>query len=160
MDSIDMIIRLLEPEKRPSQDEYFLAMAKLVATRGTCARRKVGCVFVNLQNHVVATGYNGVAAGLPHCIDNPCPGSGLPSGQGLQLCEALHAEENALIQLRDAGALHTVYCTASPCINCTRKLLNTSCKRIVFIEEYPHPQAKELWVSMGRIWDQGEPYGY
>jgi dCMP deaminase len=148
-------VEFLPVHQRPSKDDYFLLMARVASLRATCSRRAVGCVLVDKHGHALATGYNGVAAGLPHCIDNPCPGAGLPSGSGLSACEALHAEENALIQLRDTSALHTVYCTASPCILCTRRLLNTSAVRIVFEEEYPHPEAKALWVSQGREWVQG-----
>lgn len=54
---------------RPSKDAYFLSMAALVATRGTCLRRRVGAVLVNARGHVLSTGYNGVAAGVPHCSE-------------------------------------------------------------------------------------------
>ena len=52
---------------RPPRDTYFMKMAALVAERSTCLRRSVGCVLVNGRHHVLATGYNGVASGLPHC---------------------------------------------------------------------------------------------
>jgi dCMP deaminase len=144
----------LKALSRPTVDEYFILMAHMVSTRATCSRRRVGCVLVDWQNHVLATGYNGVAKGLPHCIDHPCPGAGLASGTGLNMCEALHAEENALIQLRNPEQLVTVYTTASPCILCTRRLLNTGCTRIVFDELYPHPEAEKLWTSQNRKWEQ------
>lgn len=137
---------------RPSTDEYFLLMAQLVSTRSTCARRRVGCVLVNDYNHVIATGYNGVAAGVPHCIDTPCPGAGLPSGVGLHLCQAIHAEQNAIMQCRDITTIAKAYVTASPCIHCTRLLLGTSCREVVFLEEYPHSDSKALWVGLGRNW--------
>jgi dCMP deaminase len=127
-------------------------MAKLVAQRATCFRRRVGCVLVNGQYHVMATGYNGVASGVRHCSDFPCPGAHLPSGEGLHLCQAIHAEQNALIQCHDISLIDTVYCTASPCISCVRLLLNTSARRIVFIEHYPHYDAAKLWLSMNRQW--------
>ena len=144
--------------RRPPIDDYFLAVAKLVSTRATCARRQVGCVLVDDKNHVLATGYNGVASGLPHCIDVPCSGAHAPSGTGLDLCEAIHAEQNALLQCKNVYEIQTVYCTASPCITCIKLLLNTTCKRIVFIEEYPHGRSKELWEATGRSWIQGEPF--
>lgn len=133
---------------RPTRDQYFLEMAALAATRGTCARRKVGCIIVNKLGHVLATGYNGVAKGQPHCIDTACPGANLPSGQGLELCEAIHAEQNALLQCRDVNDIETCYITNSPCITCVKLLMNTSCRRIVFIEPYAHNEsAKNLWQS-------------
>lgn len=140
---------------RPTTDEYFISMAQLVSTRGTCKRRKVGCVLVNHRNHVIATGYNGVASGLPHCTDVPCPGGDCMSGQGLDLCEAIHAEQNALLQCREVYEIKTVYCTAAPCIMCTKLLMNTSAEKIVFLEDYPHSAAsKELWERKGRLWLQ------
>lgn len=148
------LVQSIKDHPRPYTSAYFLLMAHIVSSRSTCARRRVGCVFVDADNHVLATGYNGVARGLPHCTDKPCPGAALPSGTGLSVCEALHAEENALIQLRDPNLLSTIYLTASPCVMCTRKLLNTRAERIVFDEEYPHTEARDLWMSTGRSWEQ------
>lgn len=139
-------------KSRPSVDEYFTDMAKLVSSRGTCCRRKVGCVLVNSKNHVLATGYNGKPRNMLHCIEDPCEGVNYPSGQGLDSCFAVHAEQNAMLQCKDVYEIETAYITASPCITCVKLLLNTSCKRIVFIEEYPHDEPKRLWESMGREW--------
>ena len=149
---------------RPSHDEYFLRMAVLSATRSTCLRRAVGCILVDQRGHVAATGYNGVASGQVHCnhhdpfdpIGFPfaCSGAMAKSGADLDKCGAIHAEQNALLQCRDVYAIRTCYCTASPCLTCTKLLLNTSCQRIVFVEEYPHPAAGLLWVSSGRSWEQ------
>lgn len=127
-------------------------MAQLAATRGTCARRQVGCVLVDMHNHVLATGYNGVCRGSQHCTDHPCPGANAPSGQSLHLCEAIHAEENALIQCRDINAIWTVYSTASPCVLCMRKLVGTGVKRIVFSEEYPHAESKRMAEDRDISW--------
>jgi dCMP deaminase len=121
---------------RIPSDWYFLKMANLASERATCKRRKVGCILVNSKKHVIATGYNGVAAGQEHCIDNPCEGAQLKSGEGLDKCEAIHAEQNALLQCRDVYDIQTVYCTLSPCIHCLKLLLNTSAQRIVFMEKY------------------------
>lgn len=129
---------------RPDLDTYYLTLVKHAATRGTCARRKVGCVLVDVRGHVLSTGYNGVCHGAPHCIDVPCPGAGLPSGQGLHLCEAIHAEQNALLQCRDVDRIHSCYSSSSPCIHCMRLLANTSVKRIVFSEVYPHVESERI----------------
>lgn len=123
-------------------------MAHLVATRGTCARRRVGCVLVDEHNHVLATGYNGVPKGMAHCRDGqPCAGATAESGDSLDLCEATHAEQNALLQCKDAMAIHTAYTTTAPCVTCVKLLLNTGCKRIVFTQDYPHARAREMWVA-------------
>lgn len=162
---------------RPSREQYFLRMASLAATRGTCFRRQVGCILVNERGHVLATGYNGVAAGLPHCNEgkigeaprvgdqtfdimpinypNVCKGAMAPSGTNLEACEAIHAEQNALLQCRDAYEIHTCYVTHSPCVTCVKLLMNTSCKRIIFIDRYAHDeQARRLWQMSdpGKVW--------
>lgn len=88
MDSFNFVNSCIVPNitnEHPSKDVYFLALAQLSATRGTCGRRRVGCIFVDKNHHVLATGYNGVAAGLDHCTDSPCPGCGAPSGESLHL---------------------------------------------------------------------------
>jgi dCMP deaminase len=126
---------------RPSTDEYFLQMAELVACRGTCSRRRVGCVLVDRNNHVLSTGYNGVSRGSPHCTDRPCMGAGLPSGEGLHLCQAIHAEINALVQCRNIDDIYSVYTTSSPCVLCMRVIVGTGVKRIVFREAYPHVES-------------------
>lgn len=130
---------------RPERDEYFLAMAALVSLRATCRRRRVGCVLVDNHRHVLATGYNGVARGRDHCLDTPCLGADLPSGTGLDKCEAIHAEQNAMLQCKDTQAIETAYITVSPCVTCVKLLMNTGCKRIVFLENYTQLAARELW---------------
>lgn len=149
---------------RPTRDEWAIELARLTAKRATCLRRQVGCVLLNERGHVLATGYNGVAAGQPHCNEevwgdgavltwpHACSGAKAPSGQALDACQAIHAEQNALLQCRDVWSIHSAYITASPCITCTKLLMNTSCKRIVFSEPYPHNEAEKLWVGGGREW--------
>lgn len=161
---------------RLSRDEWALKLALLTAQRTTCCRRAVGCVLLNARGHVLSTGYNGVAAGLPHCNEevithnhgprkewereiiavhpHACSGAAAPSGTNLDGCQAIHAEQNALLQCRDMYAIHTAYVTASPCMTCCKLLLNTSCQRIVYVEEYPHSAAKNLWTGAGRVWEQ------
>jgi len=136
---------------RPTRDQYFISMAQLVATRSTCLSRQVGCVLVNARSHVVGTGYNGPASGLPHC--ERCSREH-QSGAGLDVCPATHAETNALLQCRDVYQIETVYCTDSPCSHCIKLLLNTSAKTIIFHRQYPHELSKQLWESVGRNWIQ------
>jgi dCMP deaminase len=153
---------------RPTRDQWAMDVAKLTASRSTCCRRNVGCVILNARGHVLATGYNGVAAGLPHCNEpqvnpammfggdptypNACSGAAAPSGTNLDGCEAIHAEQNALLQCKSIYEIDTIYVTASPCVTCTKLLLNTSCRRVVYLEEYPHSQAKDMWIKAGREW--------
>ena len=137
--------------ERMNRDEYFSELALLVARRATCARRSVGCVLISARGHVLSTGYNGVPRGHTHCTDVRCPGASLPSGTGLDVCEAIHAEQNALLQCKDVDQIDTAYVTAMPCMTCMKLLLNTSCRRIVYVSDYPHQEAKQLWIKNGRI---------
>ena len=124
------------PYSRLDTDSYFLQMAQLVAKRSTCRRRSVGCVLVDSDNHVVATGYNGVPTHFPHCLDFPCVGADSPSGTNLENCLAVHAEQNALLQLRSNDFL-TAYLTVSPCITCAKMIANSKIIRVVAQETYP-----------------------
>ena len=137
---------------RPSKDEYFMDMALLVSERSTCLRRKVGAVLINKRKHVLATGYNGVASGQPHCLDIPCIGANSASGTDLDLCEAVHAEQNALLQCKNVFEIDTCYVTVSPCMTCTKLLLNTSCQTIIFEEDYVDQKARLLWERHDRKW--------
>lgn len=139
---------------RPDKDTYFLEMAFLVAVRATCARRKVGCVIVDGDGIVLATGYNGVPSGFTHCVDVPCEAAKAASGARLDECWALHAEVNAVAFCPDVRRISTCYTTVSPCVSCTKLLLNTGCRRLVFAEEYAGASgtSKALWESAGRVW--------
>jgi len=121
---------------RLNKDEYFLEIAKTVAKRGTCVRRQVGCVLVDSNGHIVATGYNGVPKGFTHCIDQPCKGANYPSGEGLDKCEAIHAELNAFLQLRSDDTSLSMYTTTTPCKGCARVICNSHVKRVVSISQY------------------------
>ena len=138
---------------RISKDEWFLEIAKVVALRGTCARRKVGCVLADQHGRILSTGYNGVARGMVHCTAVPCKGVGMRSGTGLDLCEAVHAEQNAILTCRSPDEIHTCYVTTSPCVSCLKLLLNSPCQRIVFGEQYADTNAAALWRKAGRNWD-------
>lgn len=121
---------------RIEKNKFFMAQALLTALRGTCARRKVGCVLVDEQYHVLSTGYNGTPQGMPHCIDSPCTGHREQTGVGLDLCEAVHAEQNALLQCSDVKRIYACYTTTFPCNHCLKLLMNTGCKKIYYHEAY------------------------
>lgn len=142
--------------ERQSKHITFLQMASGLSLRSTCARRNVGVIMTDAMDHIIASGYNGNAAGLPHCIENPCDGANLPSGTGLDVCEAIHAEQNALMQCHDVSKIVSVYCTTAPCVHCTKMLMNTSAMTIFFLTDYPHSDvAKALWLlKTGRQWLQ------
>lgn len=138
---------------RPSWDEYFLKMARVIASRSTCLRRHVGALLVR-DRRVLATGYNGPPAGLPHCEEVGCRRAELEvaSGTGWELCRGLHGEQNAIIQ----GALHgvsvrgaTLYCTTQPCVICAKMLINAGVKRIVYEGEYADELSLEMLQQAG-----------
>ena len=135
-------------KQRPSWDEYFLEMASLVSKRSTCLRRSVGAVLVR-EKRILATGYNGAPSGLKHCIEIGCMRQKLkiPSGERHELCRALHAEQNALIQ----ASLHGIsvkgavlYATNQPCVICAKMLINAGIKEIVIAQGYPDKLAMEF----------------
>jgi len=128
---------------RIDTDKYFLEIASTVAKRSTCMRRSVGCVLVDSKNHIVATGYNGVPSKFTHCLDSPCEGAFSLSGTDLDLCNALHAEVNAFLQLRSDDVL-TAYLTVSPCFSCAKMFANSNVECIVAKELYVHEKAIEL----------------
>lgn len=143
---------------RIGKDEIGLRLAETWALRGTCARRQVGCVLFDQDGVEIGAGYNGPAAGEPHCTDVPCPGAGCASGTGLELCEAIHAEANALLKCPDVRYIETAYVTHSPCLHCVKLLKNTGCRRIVFRTPYAHDAAsRELWTR-GIVWVRTGPY--
>lgn len=137
--------------ERVDKDKYYLEIAKVISKRASCARRAVGCVLIDYIGHILSTGYNGPPAGFIHCTDTPCAGAASESGKDLDLCEAIHAEQNALLQCTNVNNIYTIYTTTFPCIHCTKLLLNTSCKRIVYADTYPHQlDAMRMWVVKGK----------
>ena len=133
---------------RPSWDEYFLEVARLVSRRTTCLRRSVGAVLVK-DKKILATGYNGAPSGLAHCIDIGCLRQklGIPSGERHELCRGLHAEQNALIQASLYGISvkdSALYITNQPCIICAKMLINAGIKEIIIAEGYPDGMALDF----------------
>ena len=134
--------------KRPSWDEYFLEVARLVAKRATCLRRRVGAVLVR-DKKILATGYNGAPSGLKHCIDIGCIREKLkiPSGERHELCRGLHAEQNVILQAALYGAStkgSTLYVTNQPCVICAKMLINAGIKEIVISDGYPDKLSKKF----------------
>lgn len=139
---------------RPSNDEYFIGIADAVSKRATCERRSVGCVLTDKNHRIISTGYNSVPTKQPHCpSEKDCGGAHAKSGD-TSTCIARHAEENAIAKCMDIFQIHTAYVTTKPCVGCTRFLLDTSCMRIVFKDDYPDNQGEELWVGAGRKWSK------
>jgi dCMP deaminase len=139
--------------ERPSWEEYFMEIAHLVARRSTCLRRQVGAVMVKGKN-ILATGYNGTPSGITHCDRVGCLRQQLnvPSGERHELCRGLHAEQNAIIQAAKHGsniAGATLYCTNSPCIICSKMLINAGIQKIIYQEGYPDILSMEMLEESG-----------
>ncbi len=143
----------MEGHNRPGWDEYFMQVAGVVATRSTCLRRNIGAVIVR-DKRILATGYNGAPTGLPHCIDVGCLKDklGIPSGQRQEVCRALHAEQNAIVQAARYGIPvegSTLYCTTEPCSVCAKTLINAGIRRVVYQEPYPDGLSRDLLSGAG-----------
>ncbi|MDD4873846.1 MAG: dCMP deaminase family protein [Dehalococcoidales bacterium] len=139
--------------KRPDIDEYFLKIAAVIAERSTCLRHHVGAVAVK-NKHILSTGYNGAAAGCKDCLELGCLRNELniPSGERHEICRAIHAEQNAIIQ----AALHgvsiegcTIYATHTPCILCAKMLANAKIKRYVSFGKYSDDSFISLFKEAG-----------
>lgn len=138
---------------RPSWDEYFMEIAELVKKRSTCLRRQVGAVIVK-DNRILTTGYNGVPPKMKHCEEIGCLRQELnvPSGERHELCRALHAEQNAIIQAAKHGISvedSTIYVTAQPCVICAKILIASGIKRIVFKGDYPDKLSQSMLNESG-----------
>lgn len=139
--------------QRPSWDEYFMDITRLVARRSTCLRRQVGAVLVK-QKNILATGYNGTPTGITHCDVTGCLREQLqvPSGERHELCRGLHAEQNAIIQAARHGvniADSTLYCTNSPCIICTKMLINAGIRKVFYLEGYSDQLSMQMLGEAG-----------
>jgi dCMP deaminase len=132
-------------DTRVSWDEYFMNIARVVATRATCDRKHVGAVLVR-DKTILSTGYNGSIRGLPHCTE---AGHMMEDGH----CVAtVHAEANAIIQAAKNGVAvegATIYTTASPCWPCFKLIANSGARRIVFGEFYRDGRIFEFAQRLG-----------
>jgi dCMP deaminase len=136
---------VMKRSARPGWDEYFMEIARTVATRATCPRASVGAVVVR-EHRILTTGYNGAPRRVAHCSEVGCAMIG---GHCLR---STHAEANAIVQ----GALHgvslagaTMYCTHQPCVNCSKLLISAGVGRVVYQQPYPDALATALLGEAG-----------
>ncbi|MBU3912371.1 MAG: dCMP deaminase family protein [Candidatus Omnitrophica bacterium] len=139
----------MKRSKRPDWDEYFLKLSYLVAERSTCVRHHVGAVIVR-DKRILTAGYNGAASGVKDCLQLGCMRNekGIPSGERHEICRAIHAEQNAIIQAGLHGiniADSTVYCTHSPCILCAKMIVNCKIKKFVTSGKYSDNSFRQLF---------------
>ncbi len=133
---------------RPDWDEYFIEIAKVVSSRSTCLRRKYGAVIVK-DRVIISTGYNGAPRGMENCIDTgTCTRQeqNIPSGERYELCEAVHAEQNAIIYGRPErmeGAVIYIagfeednsFAVGKPCKLCDRMIKNARIGEVVYLDK-------------------------
>jgi dCMP deaminase len=126
---------------RPSWDEYFMSIARVVASRSNCVKRRVAAIVVK-DRRIISTGYNGTPRGVKNCNEGGCPRCNQLTAGGTDLGECLcsHGEENAITQaayhgisIKDA----TMYTTFAPCLMCTKMIINAGIREVVYNEEYP-----------------------
>ena len=133
---------------RISWDDYFMEITKVVSKRSTC-RRQVGAI-ITIDNKIKTTGYNGPPKGLKHCSElGGClrQQQNIPSCTKQEICRAVHAEQNAIIQAAESGIKidkATLYVNTFPCSICARMIINAGVKKIVYLSDYNDELSKEL----------------
>ena len=141
---VDQLLQELQVEKkktRPDWDEYFMNIAKVVASRSNCMKRHVAAVIVK-DKRIISTGYNGTPRGVTNCSEGGCPRCNqfVEGGTRLDECLCSHGEENAIVQaayhginIKDAS----LYTTFAPCLMCTKMIINAGIKEVVYNIDYP-----------------------
>jgi dCMP deaminase len=137
----ELVSRVLRTSQRPSWDQYFMAIAQEVASRSNCVKRKVAAVIVK-DRRIISTGYNGTPRGTKNCNEGGCPRCNnlAAAGTALEECLCSHGEENAITQAAYHGTSlkgSTLYTTFSPCLMCTKMIINAGIVEVVFSHEYP-----------------------
>jgi dCMP deaminase len=130
-----------------------MEITTLVAKRSTCRRRAVGAIIVK-DKRILSTGYNGAPTGTRHCIDIGCLREELniASGQRHELCRAIHAEQNAIIQAAYHGVSvkgATLFCTHLPCAICAKMIINAGIKKIFYQSGYADEMSIGLLAEAG-----------
>lgn len=130
-----------------------MELLDVVKKRSTCLRRQIGAIIVK-DKRIISTGYNGAPVGCKHCAEVGCLRDQLniPSGQRHELCRAIHAEQNALVQAAYTGVSvkgSTIYVTAQPCILCAKMIINAGINKIVFSGEYPDKLSLDMLQEAG-----------
>lgn len=137
-------------------DIRFMELAFIIANWASCFQpnRKIGAIIVK-NKRIITTGYNGAPSGHPSCVEKgECMRrtANIPSGVQHELCYAIHAEQNAIVQAAKLGISidgATIYCTHQPCTICSKLIVNSGITRIVYQNEYPDKLAVEILKESG-----------
>ena len=127
--------------ERPSWDEYFMSIARVIAARSNCVKRRVGAV-IAVDRRIISTGYNGTPRGVRNCNEGGCPrcNSFVEEGTRLGECLCSHGEENAITQAAYHGVTvrrGSLYTTFSPCLMCTKMIINAGIDEVAYNATYP-----------------------
>ena len=138
--------------ERMNKHEYAMILARTAALRSTCLRRKVGAVAISPEGYVLATAYNGAPCHMEHCTAETCVRirNKIPSGKQLEMCRAIHAEQNLVLRLGPKLKGATVYCTTCPCVTCAKLLIGAGVAAICWENDYDNPYAKELMTEWSK----------
>lgn len=136
-----ILVQVAQKAPRPSWDEYFMNIAKATALRSNCMKRKVAAVIVK-DKRIISTGYNGTPRGVTNCNEGGCPRCAAVDASGKDLGECLcsHGEENSIVQAAYHGVSvkgATLYTTFSPCLMCTKMIINAGISEVVYQANYP-----------------------
>ncbi len=137
-------------------DKRFMELTRLVGSWSSCFQpgRHVGAIIVR-DKRVMTTGYNGAPSGIRNCVERgECLRRKLniPSGTKQEICYAVHAEQNAIIQAAKYGINvngATLYCTHQPCVICAKMIINAGISRVVYAEGYPDAFSLQLFREAG-----------
>ncbi len=145
-----------KPHQRPSWDKYFMKIAEIIGSRGTCDRGRAACVITH-DKRIIATGYVGSPIGLAHCDDVGHEMHTVINEDGStsrHCVRATHAEQNAICEAARMGiALKdgTLYCKMTPCYTCAKMIINTGIKRVVCAQDYHSSKRSKEIFSEAKI---------
>ena len=155
-----IVSQVLQQAKRPDWDEYFMSIAQVVASRSNCVKRKVAAVVVK-DRRIISTGYNGTPRGTKNCNEGGCPRCNqlARSGTALEDCLCSHGEENAITHAAYHGTSlkgASLYSTFSPCLLCTKMIINAGIAEVTYNHDYPLGEAslkllEEAGVSIRKL---------
>lgn len=156
----EVIQALALAKRRPDWDQYFMDIARVVSLRGNCIKRKVAAIIVK-DKRIISTGYNGTPRGIRNCHEGGCPRCNQfgKTGESLGDCVCSHAEENAIVQAAYHGVSikdSTLYSTYSPCLTCTKMIINSGITEVVYNELYsisdvPKKLLKEAGIKVRQL---------
>lgn len=162
----EALVKISSRLTRPTWDEYFMGIARMVGMRSNCIKRKVAAVIVK-DKRIISTGYNGTPRGVKNCNEGGCPRCNSFGSQGTNLAECVcsHAEENAITQAAYHGVNikeSTLYTTYSPCLMCTKMIINSGIKEVVYNMEYslgevPLKLLAEAQVKARQLENESQP---